>query len=84
VQNDMRIVSANFAKTLVWKREHDVVLWRHNQRTSSNNDYHTPLLNIRIWWGHTLRQFPRASPDVCTLLHPNLPHEIYIDVRDQT
>jgi len=48
---DMHVVSTNFAKTLVCKREYDVILWRHKQRTSNNNDQYTPLLNTRIWKG---------------------------------
>jgi len=40
-------VSSDFAKTLVWKREHDVILWRYEQRTSSNNDNHAPLVMCR-------------------------------------
>jgi len=28
VQTNMRIMSTNFAKTLVWKQEYDVKLWR--------------------------------------------------------
>jgi len=43
----MHVVSTNFAKTLVCKREYDVMLRRHKQRISSN--HHTPLLNTRIW-----------------------------------
>jgi len=43
------VVSTNFAKTLVCKRECGVILCRHKQRISSNNDHHTPLLNTRIW-----------------------------------
>ena len=38
-------VSKHFAKTLDLKRELDVTAWRQNQRTPSNNDYHTPMLN---------------------------------------
>ena len=47
----MQVASTNFAKTLVCKREYDVILWRHHQRISSNNDHHTPLFNTRIWRG---------------------------------
>ena len=32
----MHVVSTNFAKTLVYKREYDVILWCHKQRISSN------------------------------------------------
>ena len=39
----MHVVPTNFAKTLVWKREYDVKLWRHKQRTPNTNDYHMPL-----------------------------------------
>jgi len=42
---DMHVVSTNFAKTLVCKREYDVILWRHKQGISSNNHHHTSLLN---------------------------------------
>jgi len=45
----MHVVSTNFAKMLVCKREYDVVLWRHKLRISSKNDQYTPLLNTRIW-----------------------------------
>ena len=33
----------NFAKTLVWKQEYDVQLWRHKERTPNANDQHMPL-----------------------------------------
>jgi len=46
---NMHIVSTNLAKTLVCKREYHVILWRHKQRISSNNDHHTPLLNTTFW-----------------------------------
>jgi len=39
----MHIVSTNFTKTLVWKHEYDVQLWRHKQRTRNRNDHHMPL-----------------------------------------
>ena len=48
---NMLVVSTNFAKTLVCKREYDVILWRHKQRVSSNNDHHMPLLHTRTWQG---------------------------------
>ena len=48
---NMHVVSTNFAKTLICKREYDVILWRHKQRISNNNDHYTPLLNTRIWKG---------------------------------
>jgi len=31
-------MSTNFAKTLVWKQDYDVILRRHNQRTPNTND----------------------------------------------
>jgi len=34
-------MSTNFAKTLVWKHEYDVNLWRHKEGTP--NYYHMPL-----------------------------------------
>ena len=37
------VVSTNFAQTLAWKHEYDVILRRHKQRTSNTNDYHMPL-----------------------------------------
>ena len=36
-------MSKNFAKTLVWKHEYDVILWRHTQRTPNADDHHMPL-----------------------------------------
>jgi len=36
-------MSTNFAKTLVWKQDYDVVLWRHKQRTPNTYDYPMPL-----------------------------------------
>ena len=36
-------MSTNFAKTLVWKQDYDVILWRHKQRTPNTNDYPMPL-----------------------------------------
>jgi len=39
---DMHIMSKNFAKTLIWKHEYDVKLWRHKQRTPNTNDHHMP------------------------------------------
>ena len=39
------IVSKNFAKSLDLKHEFDVTVWRHKQRTPSNNDHRTPLID---------------------------------------
>jgi len=39
----MRIMSTNFAKTLVWKHEYDVKLRRHKDRTPQRNDHYMPL-----------------------------------------
>ena len=36
-------MSTNFAKTLVWKQDYDVKLWRRKQRTTNTNDYPMPL-----------------------------------------
>ena len=36
-------MSTNFAKTLVWKQDYDVILWRHKQRTPNTNNYPMPL-----------------------------------------
>jgi len=45
----MYVVSTNLAQTLVCKREYNVILWRHKQSISSNNDHHAPLLNTGNW-----------------------------------
>jgi len=37
----------NFAKTLDLKLEFDVAVWRHKQRTTSNNDHRTPLITAQ-------------------------------------
>ena len=42
-------MSTNFAKTLVWKHEYDVILWRHKQRTPNTNDYPMPLNETPPW-----------------------------------
>jgi len=42
-------MSTNFAKTLVWKHEYDVKLWRHKQRTPNTNDHHMPLKENPPW-----------------------------------
>jgi len=48
---NMHVVSTNFAKTLVCKRENDVILWRQKECIFSTNDHHSPLFNTRIWKG---------------------------------
>jgi len=45
----MKIMSKNFAKTLVWKYEYDVKWWRHKERTPNTNDYHMPLKEPCPW-----------------------------------
>jgi len=40
-------MSTNFAKTLVWKQDYDVKLWRHKQRTTNTNDYPISLNETR-------------------------------------
>ena len=42
-------MSTNFAKTLVWKQDYDVILWRHKQRTPNTNDYPMPLNETPPW-----------------------------------
>ena len=42
-------MSTNFAKTLVWKQDYDVILWRHKQRTPNTNDYPLPLNETPPW-----------------------------------
>jgi len=39
----MCVVLKNFAKMLDLKREFDLTVCRHKQRTPSNNEHHTPL-----------------------------------------
>jgi len=39
----MHIMSTNIAKTLVWKHEYAVKLWRRKQRTPNTNYHHMPL-----------------------------------------
>ena len=39
----MHIRSTNFARTVVWKHEYDVKLWRHKDREPQTNDHHMPL-----------------------------------------
>jgi len=36
----MHIMPTNIAKTLVWKHEYNVKLWRHKHHTSNKNDHH--------------------------------------------
>jgi len=38
----MHTMSTNFAKTLVWKHEYVIKLWRHKDRTTQTNDHHMP------------------------------------------
>jgi len=45
----MHIMSTNFAKTLVWKHEFDVKLWRRKERTPNTNDHHIPLNELPPW-----------------------------------
>jgi len=42
-------MSTNFAKTLVWKQDYDVKLWRHKQHTPNTNDYPMPLNETPPW-----------------------------------
>jgi len=63
---NMHVMSTNFAKTLVCKREYDVILWRHKQRVSSKNDQHTPLLYTRIRKGASNQA---VAPGITRPLH---------------
>jgi len=45
----MHIMSTHFAKTLVWKHEYDVKLWRHKHRTPQTNDHHMSLNETPPW-----------------------------------
>jgi len=38
----MHVVSRNFAKMLIYKREYGVILWRHKGLISNNSNHHTP------------------------------------------
>ena len=42
-------MSTNFAKTLVWKQDYDVISWRHKQGTPNTNDYPMPLNETPPW-----------------------------------
>jgi len=42
-------MSTNFAKTLVWKQDYDIKLWRHKQRTTNTNDYPMSLNETPPW-----------------------------------
>jgi len=46
---NVHIMSTNFAKTLFWKQDYDVKLWRHKQRTPNTNDYPMPLNEAPPW-----------------------------------
>ena len=58
----MHTMSANFAKTLVWKHGNDVKLWRHKQRTPKTNNHHM-----------TLNQTPPMK--ICCVRHCFQPYE---------
>ena len=45
----MQIISTNFAKTLVWKHEYDVKMWRHKQLTPNANDHHMHWMKSPPW-----------------------------------
>jgi len=45
----MHVVWKKVVKTVVCKREYDVILLRHKQRITSNNDHYKQLLNTKIW-----------------------------------
>ena len=49
LQTNMHFMSTNFAKTLFWKHETDVKLWRHKQRTPTTNDHNMPLNETLQW-----------------------------------
>jgi len=42
----MHVLLTNFTKILDYKGVYNVVVWRHKQRTPSNNDQRTPLVSI--------------------------------------
>jgi len=55
----------NCAKPLDWKREYNVVVWRHKWRICSNNDHHTSvaLQNKRkLLWHHTAVRLRSSGP----------------------
>ena len=45
----MHVMSTNFAKTLVWKHENYVKLWRHKERTPNTSDHHMTLNELPPW-----------------------------------
>jgi len=45
----MPIMSTNFPKTLVWKHEYNIKLWRHKESTPSTNDQHMSLYETPPW-----------------------------------
>jgi len=53
----MHVVLTDFDKTLICKRNYDVMLWRNTHRLYSNNDHHTPLLKTRICYGACNQEF---------------------------
>jgi len=62
-------MSTNFAKTLVWKQDYDVILCRHKQRTPNANDYPMPLnetLPMKSFCGRhcILPNWPKSIPGV--------------------
>ena len=84
VQKNIHNVSTNFAKTLVWKPECDIKLWRHKHRTPNINDHHMPLNETppmkifcvshwcRLWCRHLKAFWLRpAFGESCRLLGVN-------------
>ena len=62
----MHVRSTNFAKTLVWKQDYDVKLWRHKQRTPNTNDYPMSLNETPPW------KFTVYATGILTRLSDNL------------
>jgi len=50
----MHIMSANFAKMLVWEHEYDVKFLRHKQRTPNTNNHQMPLNETPRKWSPLL------------------------------
>jgi len=71
----MRIMSTNFAKTLVWKHEYDIKLLRHKYRTPQTNDHHMSLNETphEIFLRMPLSADGTAQRLDCLWLVPSLP-----------
>ena len=76
----MHIMSTNFAKTLVWKHENDVKLWRHKQCTP--NDHHLTLNQTSPWKfsAYATRHAGFHGYQTCALCHEVSHRELLANV----